>query len=303
MSPEISVVIVVHDMPQQALNTLRSFAVDYPRHVSQDDYEVIVVENESPNLLGEQAALSTGGNVRYMLRPNDGHSPVPSLIEGIAAARGQYLGIVIDGARMVTPRVLHYARTAFRITADAVVNVPGYHLGLAEQHRNPEHDEQTERRILKHIDWTTDGYRLFEASVFFRGRHQHGFLLPLMESNCVFVSRYAYDLIGGVERRFDMPGGGMVNLDLYKRLVERPGARLFVTPGEGTFHQYHGGVTTKADERREAMLDEFRAQYQQIRGVRYTMPDATPTLLGAVPGWAMPALTFSASCGVRGLLP
>lgn len=75
MSPEISVVIVVHDMPQQALNTLRSFAVDYQRHVSQDDYEVIVVENESPNLLGEQAALSTGGNVRYMLRPNDGHSP------------------------------------------------------------------------------------------------------------------------------------------------------------------------------------------------------------------------------------
>lgn len=303
MSPKISVVIVVYDMPRQALNTLRSFAVPYQRHMREEDFEIIVVENESDNLLGEQAATSTGSNVRYLLRPNTGHSPVPSLIEGIAAARGTYLGIVIDGARMVTPRVLYYAAAAFRITPNAVVNVPGYHLGQTEQHRDPGHDEDRERQILEHIDWTLDGYRLFEASVFFRGRHQHGYLLPLMESNCVFVSRDAYELVGGVDRRFDMPGGGMVNLDLYKRLVERPGAQLFVTPGEGTFHQFHGGVTTKVDERREEMLTAFREQYLQIRGVPYTMPEASPRLLGAVPGWAMPYLEFSASCGVRGLLP
>ena len=278
MTPEMSVVMVVHDMPQQALNTLRSFAVPYQLHMSSDDYELIVVENESDHLLGEAAALATGPNVRYFLRPNEGRSPVPALIHGISMARADRLGVVIDGARMVTPRVLHYARAAFRITPHAVVNVPGYHLGSSEQHRNPGHDEQTDQRLLEHVDWMRDGYRLFEISVFFRGRHQHGYLLPLMESNCVFFSRAAYHAIGGVDRRFDMPGGGMVNLDLYKRLVERPAAELFVTAGEGTFHQFHGGVTTKADGSREALLRSFRDQYLEIRGEPYTMPEQAPRL-------------------------
>lgn len=303
MKPSISVVIVVFDMPHQAMNTIRSFTVPYQRNVAASDYEVIVVENESANLLGQANAVSAGPNVRYFLRPNEGHSPVPALEFGISQARGTHLGLVIDGARMVTPRVLYYAAAAFRIDPGSVVSVPGYHLGALEQHRNPSHDEEAERRLLEHIDWTTDGYRLFEISVFFRGRHQHGYLLPLMESNCVFFSRDAYAAIGGVDRRFDMPGGGMVNLDLYKRLVERPGAQLFVMPGEGTFHQYHGGVTTKVDDGREDMLAAFRDQYQRIRGVPYTMPDLAPRVIGAVPGWAMPALTFSASCGVRALLP
>jgi len=303
MRTKLSVVIVVYDMPRQALNTIRSFAAPYQLHMDPDEFEIVVVENESENLLGEQAATSVAPNVTYFLRPNEGHSPVPALQYGIAAASGTHLGLVIDGARMVTPRVLHFAQAAFRTTPHAVVSVPGYHLGAAEQHRNPGHDEQTEAQLLEHIDWLTDGYRLFEISVFFRGRHQHGYLLPLMESNCVFFSREAYQAIGGVDLRFDMPGGGMVNLDLYKRLVERPEAVLFVTPGEGTFHQFHGGVTTKADERREDVLAGFRDQYLQIRGQPYTMPDKTPRLIGPVPGWALPALQFSASCGTRALLP
>lgn len=302
MTPQLSVIVIVYDMPHQALNTLRSFAPGYQRDIDASDYEVIVVENRSDQLLGEEAAVATGANVRYFLRENEGQSPVQAMVFGVQQARAPYLGMVVDGARMVTPRVLTYALAAFRICADAVVNVPGYHLGQTEQHRNPDHDEAFETRLLQRLDWQTDGYRLFEASVFFRGRHQHGYLLPLMESNCLFFSRDAYERIGGVDLRFDMPGGGMVNLDLYKRLVEQEHARLFVTPGEGTFHQFHGGVTTRYDEGREELLAAFREQYAQIRGENYTMIDKPPTLLGAVPGWAMPALEFSAACAVRGLL-
>ena len=93
----------------------------------------------------------------------------------------------------------------------------------------------------------------------------------------------------------------MVNLDLYKRLVERDDAQLFVTPGEGTFHQYHGGVTTTANEGRDALLHEFREQYAALRGSNYTMPQRIPRLIGAVPGWAMPALEFSAARAMRAL--
>lgn len=302
-SPQLSIVIVVYRMSRQALNTVRSFAVPHQLATSSDHYEIIVVENESDDLLGAEAATSVASNVRYYLRPNEGHSPVPALVHGLTHARGKYLGVVIDGARMVTPRVIHYALAAFRITPHAVVAVPGYHLGEAEQHTNPAHDETAEQRLLDRIDWTADGYRLFEVSTFFRGRHQHGFLLPLMESNCVFFSREAYEIIGGVDTRFDMPGGGMVNLDLYKRLVERREAELFITPGEGTFHQYHGGVTTRADENREELLASFRDQYAHIRGTHYTFAEKRPRLIGAVPGWALPMLAFSSSCAVRALVP
>lgn len=298
----MSVVVVVYDMPHQSLNTLRSLTCPYQRDIDADDFEIIVVENESDRMLGEAQAHSVAPNVRYFQRTNEGQSPVPSLIFGLEQAQGKQLGVVIDGARMVTPRVLTYASAAFRMTPHAVVAVPGYHLGQAEQHRNPHHDEEYEKRLLERLDWMTDGYRLFEASVYFRGRHQHGYLLPVMESNCLFFSRAAYEAIGGVDVRFDMPGGGMVNLDLYKRLVERREARLFVTPGEGTFHQFHGGVTTRADAGREELLAQFREQYAQIRGENYTMIDKPPTLIGAVPGWAMGALQFSAACGMRALL-
>ncbi len=303
MSVRLSIVVVVHRMSRQAENTLRSFAAPYQLHMDPADFEIIVVENESEDLLGEERACAIAPNIRFFLRANEGRSPVPALVFGIGEARSDHLGLVIDGARMVTPRVLHYASAAFRITEDAVVAIPGYHLGANEQHRNPGHDEEVERRLLARINWLTDGYRLFEVSTFFRGRHQHGYLLPLMESNCVFFSRSAYEQIGGVETRFDMVGGGMVNLDLYKRLVERRGAQLFVTPGEGTFHQFHGGVTTTASDDREDLLAAFRDQYAQIRGTHYTFAETPHRLLGAVTGWALPALEFSSSYALRTQVP
>lgn len=303
MRPKLSIVVVVYRMRRQALNTLRSFAPQHQLGVAAEDYELIVVENRSDDMLGEEAATGVAGNVRYFERDNEGASPVPALLTGIDQARAPLLGLVVDGARMVTPRVVYYALAAFRITPDAVVSVPGYHLGETEQHRNAGHDGEREQALLDRMDWRSDGYRLFEISVFFRGRHQHGYLLPLMESNCLFFSRAAYDAIGGADLRFDMVGGGMVNLDLYKRLVEPPQAQLFMLPGEGTFHQFHGGVTTKPDEAREDLLHSFREQYQAIRGEKYDMVDKTPRLLGAVPGWAMPMLEFSSACAVRGLLP
>lgn len=300
--PKLSIVIVAYRMPHQALNTVRSIAPDHQLGATADDYEIILVENRSDRMTGEAAATAVAPNVRYFARENEGASPVPALLFGISQAKAPNLGLVIDGARMVTPRVIYYALAAFRITPHAVVCVPGYHLGGSEQHRNPDHDEGAERRLLERADWQTDGYRLFEISTFFRGRHQYGYLLPLMESNCLFFSREDYNRIGGADRRFDMPGGGMVNLDLYKRLVELPSSELFVMPGEGTFHQYHGGVTTTADDGREELLASFREQYRQIRGSKYTMPERPPRLIGAVPGWAIPALEFSSARLMR-LLP
>jgi len=45
----VSFVVVVYDMPLQAQNTVRSLLPDYQRGACPEDYEVVIVENESPN--------------------------------------------------------------------------------------------------------------------------------------------------------------------------------------------------------------------------------------------------------------
>ena len=50
LRPLLSIVVVVYDMPDQAKNTLISLSTDYQQDVSMEDFEVIVVENKSPNL-------------------------------------------------------------------------------------------------------------------------------------------------------------------------------------------------------------------------------------------------------------
>lgn len=298
-APKLSIVVIVYKMSRQAENTIYSLSPAHQLGVTAEDYEIVVIENESADMLGAERATALGPNIRYYARPNIGASPVAGIIFGVAATRAPILGLVIDGARMVTPRVVRYALDAFAITEHAMVNVPGYHLGTDEQHANPEHDEAAEQAMLDAVRWTEDGYRLFVVSSYFRGRHQHGYLMPVMESNCLFCSRADYDAIGGADIRFDMPGGGMVNLDLYRQLAMLPHTELFALPGEGTFHQYHGGVTTTADEGREDMLHAFREQYRELRGTNYRMVEREPRLLGAVTGWALPMMKFSAMERVR----
>ena len=63
--PGLSIIVVVYDMPTQAQNTLISLGTDYQQDVSMDDFEVIIVENESPNLMNQQFIESLPVNMLY----------------------------------------------------------------------------------------------------------------------------------------------------------------------------------------------------------------------------------------------
>ena len=156
--------VVVHQMARQAENTLVTLAARYQRHVSEADYEIIVVENRSSDVLGEARATATGGNIRYFLRDEPGTSPAPALNFGVSQARGARIGLVIDGARMVSPRVVEYALLAGRMDPNALVVVPGYHLGETEQSKASGHDERAEQALIDGIGWRENGYRLFEVA-------------------------------------------------------------------------------------------------------------------------------------------
>jgi hypothetical protein len=120
-----------------------------------------------------------------------------------------------------------------------------------------------------------------------------------MESNCLFCPAESYRRIGGADERFDLPGGGSVNLYLYRRLALLPESRLFVLPGEGSFHQFHGGVTTKPATDLDAVLAEHRAQLAALLGRPFEAPKREPILFGAVTSWALPELGRSVERGLK----
>jgi hypothetical protein len=87
-----------------------------------------------------------------------------------------------------------------------------------------------------------------------------------------------------------------VNLDLYKRACEYPGMTHVLLQGEGTFHQFHGGVTTGGDEfqERQKFVDAIRAQYEKIRGEKFSAPETHPVYLGELSNEVLEYVRFSA---------
>ncbi len=70
----LSVVVVVYRMAEQAERTLASLAAGYQRGVDAGDYEVIVVENESPEMLGAaRARAAFGADLTYLARAEKQH--------------------------------------------------------------------------------------------------------------------------------------------------------------------------------------------------------------------------------------
>ncbi|MFI8746539.1 glycosyltransferase [Pseudomonas sp. NPDC077186] len=280
--PRLSIVVIVYRMPDQAEKTLLSLSPEYQHGVQERDYEVIVVENHSDRLLGCERAMRHAGNVRYFHRQETQRTPVHAINFGAAQARGSHVAIMIDGARMLSPGVVRLAMDAFRLEPEAAVSAPGYHLGhkLQQVAVNEGYDEVAEAELLKSIDWPQDGYRLFDIAVL-SGSCQGGFFQSNYESNFIAMSMRKWKALGGVDSRYDDFGGGNANLDLYKRLLEFPGTPFYMLFGEGSFHQFHGGVTTgtrKAE--RDVIYKQLDDQDRALRGDDRAPPSVRPILFG-----------------------
>ncbi len=296
-SPVVSFVVIVYDMPEQACNTVRSLMTDYQIGAAPEQYEVLVVENRSANTMPPEFIDALPAHFSYHLRDETEPTPVHAINYGIAKARGDNVCVMIDGARLVTPGVVKNVILGHALSDCSVVTVPGYHLGFELQQKAvlSGYGYEREKQLMDSIAWPENGYRLFEIACF-SGSCAPGFYLAHSESNCISLPRKLWDALGGYDPAFDARGGGVVNLDLYKRACEYPGATHVVLPGEGTFHQFHGGVTTGGDEdaRRDAFIVEIMQQYEQIRGEKYSSPQTNPIYLGEIPDQAQKFVHLSA---------
>lgn len=285
--PAISVVVVVYNMAQQAPRTLYSLSARYQRNIGAADYEVIVVDNGSSPPLDPKLIDGLAGNFRLMRLDPAPPSPARAINRGLAEARGNVVGVMIDGARIVTPGLLHFAREGARLYDKAVVATLGWYLGSDLQRRAmmAGYGQTQEDALLASIGWPQDGYRLFEVATLDEssagGWHQ-----PAFESNALFMRRQMWEELAGFDEHFDFPGGGFVNLDTFRRALELPGVEPVLLLGEGTFHQFHGGIATNAPNvRMERDLGKWAEQYQAIRGRPFEPPrlETSRTFLGILP--------------------
>ena len=299
-SPLLSIIVIGFRMSRQLENTLYSLSNDYQLNCSSCSYEVIVVENESDDNLDKQYIADLNGDFHYFLREEHSQSPVPAVNFAFEQCRGQFVGLIIDGARLLSPRAIEFALMAQSIGNNAIAMVPGYHIGDQEQHL---HDNgytfENDLALLQKIDWRNNGHRLFEISTFSNG-NRRGFLQPMMECSCIFASIENFKKIGYADSRFMLAGGGAINLHIYRSLGMLKDSKLIVLAGEGSFHQFHGGVTTSNDESRDETMAQYTTQLNELWDGGFQALRQEPILLGAISKWANPHLLESSRfAGVR----
>ena len=289
--PSLSVVVVAYDMARELPRTLRSLSPGYQQGIAADDYEVIVVDNGSPTPVDEAALAVLGGQVQVVRVDPAPPSPAHAANVGAEAARADFVGLLIDGARIASPRVLAHALLARHVAARPVVGTLGWHLGTTLHANAGEagYDQAAEDRLLAELDWEHDGYRLFEAATLAESSSR-GWFAPMGESNGLFMDAATWRELGGLDERFVLPGGGLANHDFFRRACELDGTQLVVLLGEGTFHQIHGGAATSG----RIGWDDMHAEYVALRGRPYQPPQNERLYLGTVPASALPHVEHAA---------
>jgi glycosyltransferase involved in cell wall biosynthesis len=284
-------IVVVHDMARELPRTLHSLSPGYQRGMTGDDYEIIVVDNGSPDPLRPALVASFDGRLRLERIDPAPPSPARAANHGLRLAKGELVGLIVDGARLVSPGLLVQALRAACLAPRPVITAPAFHLGPVRHMEAAEADygQAAEDRLLTESGWEDDGYRLFEISTL-AGSWGRGLFGPAGESSSLFCPRSVWDELGGLDERFALPGGGLVNHDLYRRACALEGVGLIVLLGEGTFHQYHGGAATT----RRYAWDEMHAEYQAITGAPHQPPANSPLYVGPVRPALLPLIERSA---------
>jgi glycosyltransferase involved in cell wall biosynthesis len=297
-NPRISVILAARNMERELPRTLHTLTPAYQSGVNESDYEVIVLDCGSTAPISLEVVRGYGMNFQ-LLRFEDSPSPARAINQAVQQCSTEIVMVCIDGARMLSPGILRFTLEAFSARKNPIVATLAWHLGPKIQMVSmlEGYDQTTEDLLLQTIDWQRKGYELFRISSL-AGSSSQGWFMPIGESNCIAMRREWYDRLGGLDERFQTPGGGFVNLDFYKRACEENGD-LVILLGEGTFHQFHGGAATNI------LLDHpdrkrFLQEYKDLKGCDYFFPERSPIYLGMVPPQALPFVAASASMAQSG---
>ena len=288
-NPMLSIIVIFHNMSREAQRTLHTLCTDYQLDVSDEDYEVIAIDNGSDIPLNKSSVQMFGPNFKYHLLETDSTSPAGAINYGVSLAIGKFVAVIVDGARMVTPGLIRESLRALQAYSDPFVCALGWHLGPDVQNITilEGYDQVQEDILLDSVDWRNSGYRLFEISTLAQSSSV-GFLGG-MPSECSWFAMSSAEFIdlGGFDERFESPGGGLVNHDFLARVLSQHAISPIVILGEGSFHQIHGGVATNVPMNKHP-IELFKAEYQSIHGRPLQgAKTSSPYYMGTLPSSAM----------------
>jgi len=285
MKNHLSVIVIVYNMRREAKHTLNSLSKKYQCGVKNLNYEVIVVDNGSDTPLGNRFVCQFGKNFSYYYLDNPPPSPAYAINYGVKKANSEFIAIMIDGAHILTPGVLKHFWMASNLFPNPIIATRNWFLGPGQQSVTmlEGYNQEKEDELLEKISWPKHGYRLFNIGVFI-GKHNPGWLSRFLESNCLFIRKCLFVEIGGANAKFDIAGGGFLNLDILRECTKTEGTSLVSILGEATFHQIHGGTTTNVPAKvRERKVARYRQQYLAIRGEEYRPPSIPIHYFGRLP--------------------
>ena len=276
----LSIVAVFHEMRREAARTLETLCTPYQRGIDAADYEIVAVDNGSRAPLRREDIDAVSPAIRLLQEPPGDPSPCAAINRAVATARGEFVMVCIDGARMLSPGIVRHALAALETRRHPFVYTLGMHLGPKPQNASmlEGYDQAAEDALLETIPWREDGYRLFGISSLAHSS-QGGFFGRLSESNCFALHRDDFLALGGMDERFTSPGGGLVNLDFFNRAHAIEGVSPVMLLGEASFHQFHGGVATNVPQA-EHPWPRMAGEYRRIRGRDFATEATRPDYAG-----------------------
>jgi hypothetical protein len=294
----LSIVVNFYNNRREAMNTLHSMTRAYQRDAQDIEFEVIALDHGSSQPLNEAEVRAFGPEFRYRYVETKSVSPAAAINAACRDARGDRLVVVIDGAHILSPGIYSHASRVFdQFEAPFVASV-SFHLGPKQQNESMKegYNQQVEDGLLARCGWRENGYRLYTIAGSFADPGM-GWFGCAFESGCFAIGKDDYFALGGFDERFVACGGGLVALDFLQRAVAREKGDYVMLLGEGSFHQFHGGVASNASKAAHPWK-EFHDEYVRIRGKPFARVPRRPFYFGSLSNEALAIAKLSAEHGL-----
>ncbi len=280
-SKTLSVVVNFFNMRREAERTLFSLTPAY-QDVDPAAYEVVVIDNGSIEPLDEHWVTGFGENFRYLYHDTQSKSPCGAMNRAARAAEAHLVMCIIDGARILSPRVLKYSLLLAGLYEHPFIYTLGMHIGSKPQNFlvGEGYDRAKEDALLEATNWKLHGYALFDLSSVALSS-KNGFFSRLTETNCFTMRKDDFIDLGGFDESFVSPGGGLANMDIFNRIHEDARFSPVMLLGEATFHQFHEGVATNVCLEKHPW-EAMEREYKSIRGKHFRSSFRYPDYYGGV---------------------